>query len=47
MWGAVGWACISLSELLGLRKTLKRVEKILRVVVTVVRSSGENCVMVK
>ena len=26
--------CISLSELFGLRKTLKRVEKILRVVVT-------------
>ena len=36
-WGGVGCggvACISLSELLGLRKTLKRVEKILRVVVT-------------
>ena len=29
--------CISLSELFGLRKTLKRVEKILRVVVTCMR----------
>ena len=40
VWVRYGWGkgcvvtCISLSELFGLRKTLKRVEKILRVVVT-------------
>ena len=32
-----GVTCISLSELFGLRKTLKRVLKILRVVVTCIR----------
>ena len=38
--------CIGESEFSGLRKTEKRVEKILRVVVTVVSTSGLNCVSV-